>query len=237
VRSIGIIALILLLLAGVSVWLFEQGYVRFNYPDRQTYPVWGIDVSHHQGDIDWHAVAKDPNAIQFVFMKATEGGDFKDTRFAENWRESEQAGIMRGAYHFFTFCKPGLEQAANFIDSVPVEKQALPPVIDFEFVGNCQAGTTTLNPSKEAIIMAQRVQQVYQQPPIFYVTYAAYERYLKGKLTGYPIWIRDIFRTPSRTDWTFWQFSNRGRIAGIKGPVDLNVFYGTQTAFQNRMWH
>ena len=78
-------------------------------PARLLYDVHGIDVSHHQGKIDWPAVAVD--GVGFAFIKATEGGDFVDPRFAENWKASAKAGIPRGAYHFFTQCRPATVQA------------------------------------------------------------------------------------------------------------------------------
>src|SRR5690349_2704594 len=76
-------------------------YIRFYEPDRTLYPVRGIDVSHHQNEIDWRKVAHDD--VSFAFIKATEGGDHRDTRFATNWKEAQAAGLKVGAYHFFTF--------------------------------------------------------------------------------------------------------------------------------------
>ncbi|AQT43495.1 lysozyme [Bartonella apihabitans] len=62
------------------------------------YPVRGIDVSHHQGEIDWHKI-KSQN-ISFAYIKATEGGDFKDPQFKKNWDHALEAGLRVGAYHF-----------------------------------------------------------------------------------------------------------------------------------------
>lgn len=158
---------IFLLVSAVFLYFFE--YIRFNYPDRETFPVWGIDVSHHQGDIDWQLLKSEK--LAFAYIKATEGGDFKDPRFHTNWEEASRSGIARGAYHFFTFCAPGVEQAANFIQSVPIEAEALPPVIDFEFVGNCND-----RPAKESLLQdirafVKQIELTYGQSPVFYVTY------------------------------------------------------------------
>jgi hypothetical protein len=76
-----------------------------------TYPVHGTDVSKYQGSIDWPAVRA--SGISFAFIKATEGGDRLDDRFAENWHAAKAAGIPRGAYHFFYFCRPAHEQAVH----------------------------------------------------------------------------------------------------------------------------
>src|SRR5262245_47120900 len=78
-----------------------------------SYKVRGVDVSAHQGAIDWRTLKSD--GVSFAFIKATEGGDFTDAEFASNWRESRNAGIPRGAYHFLTQCRTGLEQAKHFI--------------------------------------------------------------------------------------------------------------------------
>lgn len=105
-------------------------------PARLLHDVHGIDVSHHQGEIDWAAVAGD--GVGFAFIKATEGGDFVDPRFAKNWTASAKAGVPRGAYHFFTQCRPGAVQAENFIRVVPKDPRALPPVVDAEHMGPCR---------------------------------------------------------------------------------------------------
>ena len=117
--------------AALAAWLWFRGYR--TAPDR--YPIHGIDVSHHQGAIDWKKVAGD--GVAFAYLKATEGGDHRDRTFARNWREARAAGIAVGAYHFFTFCRPGAEQAANVLAVVPAAPDALPPAVDLEFGGNC----------------------------------------------------------------------------------------------------
>lgn len=91
----------------------------------------GIDVSHHQGDIDWQRVAADD--VAFAIIKATEGGDHIDDAFATNLSEARAAGLVVGAYHFFTFCRPGADQAKNFLAVVPRGEPMLPPVVDIEF--------------------------------------------------------------------------------------------------------
>lgn len=90
----------------------------------------GVDVSHHQGNIDWKIIAQ--QGIHFAYLKATEGGDFKDTKFQKNWQEAKKTGLRVGAYHFFTAKTDGNLQAENFIHSVPLDNDMLPPVIDVE---------------------------------------------------------------------------------------------------------
>lgn len=203
-------------------------------PDPDKYPVLGIDISHHQGPIDWTALGKDER-VQFVFMKATEGGDFKDTRFQSNWKNAQKAGIPRGAYHFWSFCRTGKMQAQNFIASVPVEKNALPPVLDLEFVGSCKE-----RPSIEKALVQIKdylniIEQHYNKKPILYTMYDFYNSYLKDDFKGYDFWIRDLEKVPnlSHHDWLFWQYSNFGFREGIKGRVDLNAFAKSQADFED----
>lgn len=86
--------------AACFVYALYQGIVRLNYPSRDDFPIQGIDISHHQKEIDWDRLKV--SEIQFIFIKATEGGDFKDKRFQLNWRDARDRGFAVGAYHFFT---------------------------------------------------------------------------------------------------------------------------------------
>ncbi len=125
-----ILSVVLIMLALASIWF---GLWIPNAPPERTYPVRGIDVSHHQGPIDWRAVAE--SGVHFAYIKATEGCDFQDADFFAHWNGAGRAGIARGAYHFFTFGTPGKEQAANFAAVVPVEPHSLPPAVDLEISG------------------------------------------------------------------------------------------------------
>jgi len=217
----------------IALLLFYQGYLQFNHPSNEQYPIRGIDVSHHQHTIDWAAVQSE--GIQFAFIKATEGGDFKDTAFAKNWQEARSNGFDVGAYHFFTFCKSGEEQAANFIQTVPVETAVLPPVIDLEYGGNCQLTQTDEEVIREIRALEKLLFQTYGKRSILYVTKEFYEDHLLGEMLLNPIWIRDIYEEPQLKDgrdWLFWQYANRGRLNGIDTYVDLNVFQGTQTEYE-----
>lgn len=224
----------LILLAGALVaWLLWQGHLWLNMPAFARYPVQGLDVSAHQGKIDWPRVARGP--WSFVYIKASEGGDFKDPSFASNWDASRKAGIARGAYHFFTFCRPGADQARNFIAMVPPEPGTLPPVADLEFGGNCSQRPEKAAFLKEVQVFLDALERHYGQRPVLYVTDSFAKAYLKdGALNAYPLWVRDIVREPVTfvdRPWLLWQFSNRGRVPGITGFVDQNVFAGSPSAF------
>lgn len=220
--SISIICIFPIILS----FLYVNGYLRFNYPKTSHYPVRGIDVSHHQGKIEWNKIQEEN--IHFAFIKATEGGSYKDPEFTRNWDEASKAGLIKGAYHFFTFSRSGIEQARNFIGTVPVDPDSLPPVIDFEFVGKSKKRPAKDVILKELFVLIRELEDTYGKTPIIYITYDSYDKYLKGQTGKYKVWIRDIFFTPNMPDginWTFWQYSSHGRVKGINGPVDLNVFY------------
>jgi lysozyme len=214
-------------LAGCLLAAYEWGFVRVNYPSLAEFPVHGIDVSRYQGVIDWAAVAR--SGIHFAFIKASEGGDLRDPRFADNWAESATAGVVRGAYHFFTFCTPGAAQAANFTAVVPIDPAALPPAIDVEFAGNCRSWESIETIRRELAVFLATIERTYGRWPIVYFTRESHERVLDGQLDGYPTWARSLFGRPRVRfgPWTFWQYAHNGRVAGIEGLVDLNVFRGT----------
>ena len=110
-----------LLLAGVAALVVLLcAYVLRNYilppsvmVDRFRYPVAGIDVSKHNGDIDFNQVRDDD--YQFVYIKASEGMTYKDDAFDRNYRAARSAGLKVGAYHFFRKNRTGQEQADNLI--------------------------------------------------------------------------------------------------------------------------
>ena len=226
-----VIPVIVLLVVGAATagggYLF---YMTFRLT-KDVFPVHGLDVSHHQGEIDWDAVASAGPA--FVFMKATEGGDFRDTRFQENWQEATRVGIPRGAYHFFTLCRPGIDQARNFIDAVPSDPTALPPVVDLEFVGNCADRPDPADFLTELRTYLDAVERHYGRQAMIYTNAEFYRHYLEGEVEDRLYWIVGLVLQPGfrEAGWTVWQYHHHARWPGIEGPVDLNVFNGGPDAF------
>ncbi|MBX4911503.1 MULTISPECIES: GH25 family lysozyme [Rhizobium] len=226
----------ILVVASAAYFAYDFGMLRFNYPSLSQYPIQGIDVSHHQGDIDWKTVAAQPN-VRFAIMKATEGGDHKDSRFAENWQRAGDAGVVRGAYHFFTFCRPGREQAQNVLATVQKAPRTLPIAIDLEFVGNCNKVPTVDEMATEVNAFVTELKAIFPEKPIFYVTQEFFDQYLKGNEARFPehyLWLRSVFDEPTQEGcnrWSIWQFADNGALDGIRGPVDLNVLCPAETDF------
>ena len=196
------------------------------------YPVHGIDVSKYQGDIDWYRVRA--AGVGFAFIKATEGGDHVDDRFAQNWAAARLAGVPRGAYHYYYFCRPAVEQVAWFINHVPRDSAALPPVLDLEW--NHRSRTCPYRPDpntvrNEASLFLKAVNIHYGKRPIIYTTVDFYRDNELWRLDNYPFWLRSVAGHPSDVypgqRWSFWQYTGTGVVDGIDGPTDLNVFSGS----------
>ncbi len=183
------------------------------------YAVHGVDVSHHNGVIDWPTVAD--AGVHFAWVKATEGGDVRDVRFRANATAARLAGIATGPYHFFTFCRPGAEQAANFLESIRGVPRSLPPAVDVEFVGNCRTPPPPGDVRQQLERWLSDVELATGSQVVVYTTPDAAAEILRG--LDRQLWIRSIARPPTGP-WAFWQFDPAGRVPGIEGPVDLDVF-------------
>ena len=191
-----------------------------------SFEVHGVDVSHHQKRIDWEKVAA--QGIHFAFIKATEGETFKDSFFCKNWAAIKAAGIKRGAYHFF---RPTLSphlQAENFIEMTELGHGDIVPVLDVEVTD----GISSEQLRKRVDVWLSVVENHFRVKPILYTYQKFFNKHFAGHYTDYPIWIArySSWRRPclkGGQKWQFWQYGNNGRLEGIDGPVDFNVFAGT----------
>ncbi|KAA2238160.1 glycoside hydrolase family 25 protein [Salinarimonas soli] len=200
----------------------------------QNFPVHGIDISRWQSEIDWDAVRS--AGTQFVFMKATEGGDHIDPKFRENWAGARAAGIPRGAYHFVFWCRPAHEQAEWFKANVPNDPDALPPVLDVEWNGHSRTCPKTLprETAQEKIrILLRAMEEHTGKRPIIYTDITFHRDVFEGttEFDTYPFWLRSVAAETHQRyvgrRWTFWQYTTTGRVPGIRGDVDRNAFYGS----------
>jgi len=193
------------------------------HPPERRYPSQGIDVSHHQGRIAWAKLRR--QGVDFAYIKATEGADRVDGRFSINWRASHAAGIRRGAYHFFTLCRSGREQAAHFVRNVPSERTALPPAVDLEFPGNCRERPSQAKFHKELGDFLRIVEARYGKHAVLYLT-RVFDRHYRVSATFHrPLWLRSLRSEPrfGAHRWTIWQSSSSRRLDGVHGRVDWNV--------------
>ncbi|MBX3566946.1 MAG: glycoside hydrolase family 25 protein [Rhizobiaceae bacterium] len=212
--------------------------INFGASSPRDLPVHGVDVSRWQGEIDW--VKLRSQGANFVYIKATDGGDHLDPMFRRNWREADAAGLRRGAYHFFYWCRTAGEQADWFIRNVPRVEGALPPVIDVEYNGESKC-KRRLSPTKireKMQVFMDRLEAHYGQRPVIYTAPDFYRDNLKGAFLDYPFWLRAVAQHPSKVypgrKWVFWQYSGSGLSHGVTGKIDLNVFNGSEKAW--RRW-
>jgi lysozyme len=162
--------------------------------------------------------------VAFAYIKASEGGDFKDSAFKRNWAEAKAAGLPRGAYHYFSLCKEGAVQARNFLSVLPDDPEMLAPVLDLEFEGNCSRRPTGEEMLQEISAFVAAVEPVTGKRVIFYAPEEFYKTYLKGRGLNRRLWVRSIWHAPAyAADWVLWQYHQRGTVDGISGSTDLNV--------------
>ncbi|MCH8330962.1 MAG: glycoside hydrolase family 25 protein [Bacteroidetes bacterium] len=203
-------------------------YKRYLRGITNRYPVVGIDVSHHQGWINWQKVAR-ANAygrsLDFAFIKATEGGSFVDRRFKRNWEEAGRSGLMRSAYHFYNPKIKSTKQVAHFARVVKLRKGDLPPVLDVEKRGTYSDAVFV----QGVYNTLKAMEKQYGVKPMLYTSPKFYHRYFtQSRFKSFPVWIANYHRHSPRLkkNWKFWQVTDRAYIYGINGVVDLNVYNG-----------
>ena len=160
-------------------------------------------------------------------MKATEGGDFKDKAFDDNFREAGEHRFIRGAYHFYNPNTDPVKQADFYIKNVELRAGDLPPVLDIE-----KKPKDVDKLKGDLKIWLNRIERHYKVKPILYTSYKFKNKYLNDSVFNtYPYWIAHYYVDSVRYEgqWRFWQHTDVGTLPGIKKQVDLNVFNGTMT--------
>lgn len=190
--------------------------------------VFGIDVSHYQGNINWTKVKVIENfPLQFVFIRATCGTNTEDKKFDINWEKAKENNLLKGAYHYYRPDENAIFQAKNFIKTVQLKKGDLPPVLDIEKMPKRQSMANMKLGLRKWLKM---VEGHYGVKPIIYTGEAYYNNFLKNdaNFNDYTFWIANYSNRVSevKDHWSFWQFTDKARVSGISGNVDLNVFNG-----------
>lgn len=228
-----------LLLAGVVALVVALGwFVLRNYilphsvtVDRFRYPIAGIDVSKHNGVIDFAQVAADD--YQFAFIKASEGKTYKDDAFDRNYRGAREAGLKVGAYHFFRKNRTGREQADNLLAVIRGKTLDLPVVIDLEDDwGN--GATVDRQTTLQRVMEMVKCLKDNGYRVMIYTNLDGYGKYYKNILGDCDLWLCS-FNSPDlmqHTGQRMQQYSHEGRVAGVDGDVDLNVFVGDKSEWQ-----
>lgn len=198
------------------------------YPEG--YEIHGIDISHYQGVIDWEDLQNamiDGCPVRFVMVKSTEGSTRKDAMFTENFYKAREYGFIRGAYHFYSTKSTARQQAYFFLNNVHLTDGDLPPVLDVE---HKPEGMTTEQFQREVLLWLHIVEDKYHVKPIIYTYYKFKDKYLSTPVfNAYPYWIAHYYvpKIEYKGDWKFWQHTDAGRLPGVKGYVDFNVYNGS----------
>lgn len=229
-----------LLAVGVYIFCFYYFFVsptgfrwRAFYGDTkypEGYEIQGIDISHYQGTIDWQklrgAQIKDC-PVRFVLIKATEGSTRLDSRFKRNFHNAYEYGFIRGAYHFWSNKSTARQQAYFFLENVRLQKGDLPPVLDVE---SKPADVSDEDFQREILTWLHIVEDRYHVRPIIYTYRKFKEKYLSTPVfDDYPYWIAHYYvdKVDYNGEWKFWQHTDAGRLPGIKGYVDLDIYNGS----------
>lgn len=191
--------------------------------------VYGIDVSHYNGNIDWDDVETifGEHEIHFAFIRATAGKNKVDNKFQRNWTAKKHERIKIGAYHYYRPDENSIEQADNFINTVKLSPGNLPPVLDIEAKPKKQSMVALKQGLKKWL---NKVESHYGVKPIIYSGSSYFTAFLKKEFGEYPLWIANYNRTkkPVSDDWLFWQYSSRGIVKGADDRLDINVFNGNK---------
>tara|TARA_B100001758_G_scaffold242940_1_gene251971 strand:- start:1387 stop:2238 length:852 start_codon:yes stop_codon:yes gene_type:complete len=187
--------------------------------------IFGIDISHHQGRIDWREMRTSHHPIEFVFIKATEGTTFKDPKFKYNWKNAKKYHYIRGAYHFYSPNSNSTKQFENYKSNVKIKEGDFIPILDIEQEG--RLGSKNLR--KGVLNWLKLAEKEYAVKPMIYTNLNFYRKILKGYVDGYPLWIAayEGKRRVKNEKWTFHQFTEKVKIKGVDEYVDGSDFRGT----------
>ena len=235
------IRILLLFLGGiVYAWAFYYFFVSptgfrwralygdAEYPDG--YEIHGIDISHYQGDIDWNKLkmAKIGNSpVKFILIKSTEGSNQLDENFNDNFYQAREYCFIRGAYHFWSNKSTPRQQAYYFLKQVHLEDGDLPPVLDVEHKPKDKSNEEF---QRDILTWLHIVEDKYHVKPILYTYYKFKEAYLNTPVfDDYPYWIAHYYveKVAYKGPWKFWQHTDVGKLPGIKGYVDFNIYNGS----------
>lgn len=213
---------VLLLLGGAAWWAYRHYITSPPYVDFEKFPVRGFDISAHNGYANMKAAAD--AGFKFVWIKASEGVNFRDENFSLNYDKARHAGLKTGAYHYFRFDKDGIEQAVNFLSVVGPRPMDLGLAVDVEDTGNARG--VPLDSIRQRLQLMVEYLNMKGHRVTLYSNRDGYEKYIMKDFPGYPLWVCQFTDNSTNSDWTFWQYDHHGHVPGVRGEVDLNVYVG-----------
>ena len=215
--------------------------------------IYGIDISRHQHEkgrrrygINWrrlritslgrrHQTDGRTFPVSFIYIKSTEGTSVRNRYFLQDYMQAHKHGIKTGAYHFFSMKSSALEQATYFVNHTLFRQGDFPPVLDVEPTDAqiAQAGGDDVMMQRIRTFM-QYVERRTGMRPILYVNQAFVNNHMQRAndiKQRYNVWIARYGQYKPDVKLAFWQLCADGRVQGITGDVDINVFNGYQGQF------
>ena len=200
--------------------------------------VFGIDISHYNNN-EVDLLSKSKDSIQFIICKATEGISYIDPKFKSNWNAIKERGFIRGAYHFYRTQDDPIAQANHFLKAiVNIEKNDIPPIVDFE-EGGIDKLQSTETLEANLLTFIKIIEEKGNVTPIIYTSFNCGNRYLKNPVFNkYPLWIAD-YNGKEQPDlpkiwltknYFIWQKTDDYKI--VNGTDDADIFNGTLTQFK-----
>lgn len=184
----------------------------------------GIDISHYQGYINWAEVARDPQ-VTFVIMKATESSDFVDDRYQFNIREAHRHGLKVGSYHFYRAHVDPELQFNNMMRNIDPHQQDIIPVIDVELTNGVSHDLFVMRLQR----LCEMVTRAYGVRPMIYTGRNFFNKYFNSYYWHqYKFWIAAYTTNQpelnNQEEYIMWQFTDKSRVQGIRGGVDMSRF-------------
>lgn len=189
----------------------------------------GIDVSHFQQDVNWEDIKK--AGITYVYSKATQGIGNVDPKYKRNRELTHANGLRHGPYHFYVPSHDPVQQADFFVKTVQfMEKDMMPPVLDLEMIPNIPVKRY----QQDVLTWLKKVEAALGVKPIVYTYHPFGNQYLNNpEFANYHLWIAEYGVTAPKIplawkekSWLMWQRSERGKIEGAIGNVDLDLLKG-----------
>ena len=186
----------------------------------------GIDVSHHQGEIKWEEVAK-TRGLKYVYIKASEGASYTDDMFKTNIKNAKNAGLLVGAYHFYSEKSDIVSQFEHFKSLYPKDCADLIPMLDVEPRGKVDSKRIR-NIRNDIKVFQKLCLEYYGCEAMLYIEPLLTERGWLAQLIdgntilciGHPY--KKAPKLHGKAKYTIWQFTYSGRINGIRGGVDMH---------------
>ena len=226
----------LILLAFLGLSIAAKGQNLYEQCEDTCTHVHGIDLSHYQGEVFWETVGENTK-MAYVYLKATEGGDRIDERYENNITLAHKYGLKVGSYHFYRPKTEQQKQLENFMTQCRPGEQDLIPMIDIE----TKSGLPTEEFCDSLLKFLDLVEQTYKQKPLLYTFTNFYNKWLVGKIDGYPLMIAQYNdKEPVLADdreYLMWQYTCKGRIVGVNAYIDKSRFVGQHGLKEIRYRH